>query len=238
MNVHNIMEEYVESRVKLMYAQLEKDRPAWLICETEDSCPDVASYVLNRIPPRYIVSGRGIVHNTDLLDNTQLRADIDALALEGIRLINTVRRPYYKNTRHAADVHLPQPSFNFPVFIGTVFDGSTFEPLPEAAITLKYGDLVVDMIDKTWSNPCNTYKSTKGTYSFWVKPFKADKPDISRHFNFTVEVSACGYSPVSYAFNIPLVSDNDSKIEMNTSYSLKIQDLFLFRSEIHNPMED
>jgi competence protein ComFB len=238
MNVHNIMEEYVESQVKRMYDQLVKDKPAWLICETEDSCPDVACYVLNRIPPRYIVSGRGIVHNTDLLDNTQLRADIDALALEGIRLINTVRRPYYKNIKQPSDVHLPQPSFNFPVFIGTVFDGSTFEPLPEAAITLKYGDLVVDMIDKTWSNPCNTYKSTRGTYSFWVKPFKADKSDISRHFNFTVEVSAQGYSPVSYAFNIPLVSDSDSKIEMNTSYSLKIQDLFLFRSEIHNPMED
>jgi competence protein ComFB len=232
------MEEYVESRVKLMYDHLNEKRPAWLVCETEDSCPDAVSYVLNRIPPRYIVSGRGVVHTTDLLDNPQLRADIDALALEGIRLINTVMRPYYKNTKRQAAAHTPQPSFNFPVFIGAVFDGSTFEPLPDAAVTLKYGELVVDMMDKTWSNPCNTYKSTKGTYSFWVKPFKADKADINRYFTFTVEVSVQDYTPASYAFNIPVVSDSDSKSEMNTSYSLKIQDLFLFRKDIVNPMED
>jgi competence protein ComFB len=237
MNVHNIMEEYVESRVKLMYDQLEKDRPAWLICETVDNCPDAVSYVLNRVPPKYIVSGRGIVHTTDLLDNTQLRADIDALALEGIRLINTVMRPYNKDTKHPAAAHIPQPSFNFPVFIGTIFDGSTFEPLPDAAVILKYGDIVVDMMDKTWSNPCNTYTSTKGMYSFWIKPFKAEKADISRYFTFTVEVIVPDYTPSSYAFTIPVVSDSDSKNVMNTSYSLKIQDLFLFRKNIINPME-
>jgi len=231
------MEEYVESRVKLMYDHLTADRPVWLICEQDDGCQEAASYVLNRIPPRYIVSSRGVVHSTDLLDNPQLRADIDALALEGIRLINTIQRPYYKNQKQSEASTPPQPSYNFPVFIGTVFDGSTFEPLPDTTITLKYDDLIVDMIDKTWSNPCNTYKSTKGTYSFWVKPFKAEKADISRHFNFTVEVTADGYDSSRYAFDIPIVSDNNSKMEMNTSYSLKLQDLFLFRNDVHNSME-
>ncbi|MFA6856986.1 MAG: late competence development ComFB family protein [Treponema sp.] len=237
MNVHNIMEEYVESRVKLMYDHLAVNKPAWLICGLDNGCPEAASYVLNRIPPRYIVSSRGVVHTSDLFDNPQLRADIDALALEGIRLINTIQRPYYKNSKQAAEASHLEPSFNFPVFIGTVFDGSSFEPLPDATITLKYGNLNVDMIDKTWSNPCNTYRSTKGAYSFWVKPFKAEKADISRHFNFTVEANADGYDPVRYAFDIPILSDNNSKMEMNTSYSLKLQDLFLFRNDIHNPME-
>jgi competence protein ComFB len=43
---------------------------------------------------------------------------------------------------------------------------------------------------------------------------------------------------VSYAFDIGVVSDPDSKMEMNTSYSLKVQDLFLFRNDVSNPMED
>lgn len=232
------MEEYVNSCVNLMFNQLNQNKPAWFTCDCQDCRLDTVSYVLNRIQPRYIVSGRGIVHSSEVLDNPQIQADVDALVLEGIRLINTVQRPYHKNIRRAGNADLQQPSFNFPVFIGTVFDGTCFEPLPDAAITLKYGDMIVDMVDKTWTNPCSTYKATKGTYSFWVKPFKADKTGESRLFNFTVEVSAKDYSPVSYAINIPVVSESDSRIEMNTSYSVKIQDLFLFRSDINNPMED
>ncbi|HAH62078.1 MAG TPA: competence protein ComFB [Treponema sp.] len=238
MNVHNIMEEYVKSRVDLMFDQLNENKPVWFTCSCEDCRLDAVNYVLNRTTPRYVVSGRGVVHNSEVLDNPQMRADVDALAIEGIRLINAVQRPYHKNIKQAGKNDIQQPSFNFPVFIGTVFDGTSFEPLSDAAITLKYGDMIVDMIDKTWPNPCRTYKATKGTYSFWAKPFRADKSGISRQFNFTVEVAVKEYSPVSYAFDIPVVSDSDSKTEMNTSYSVKIQDLFLFRSDVSNPMED
>ena len=238
MKVHNLMEEYVTTRVNLLYDQLNENRPSWLTCDCEDCRLDAVSYVLNRIPPRYVVSGRGIAHSNEVFEDTQIRADVDALSLEGIRLINTIQRPYHKNARKFGEKDTLQPSFNFPVFIGTVYDGSSFEPMYDAKVTLKYDDLVIDMIDKTWSNPCSTYKSTKGTYSFWVKPFLADKPDMSKRFHFTVEVSAAGYTPISYGFDIPVVSEADRRLEMNSSFSLKIQDLFLFRTEVDNPMED
>jgi Late competence development protein ComFB. len=238
MNVHNIMEEYVTTCVNQMLDQLMTNKPVWFSCDCEDCRLETVSYVLNRVQPRYIVSGRGIVHNSEELDNSQIRADVDALVIEGIRLISTVRRPYHKTPKRAEGLLPRGPSFNFPVFIGTVFDGSSFQPLSDATISLTYNDKIVEMIDKTWTNPCNTYNATKGTYSFWVKPFKADGPDISRQFNFTVKVSAADYTPVTYAFDIPVVSEAENKTEANTSYSVKIQDLFLFRTTIFNPMED
>jgi competence protein ComFB len=239
MKVHNIMEEYVKSRIELLYNQLNQNKPSWLTCDCDICRDDAISYVLNRIPPRYIVSGRGAVHNSDLLNNSQINADVDALGLEGIRLINSVQRPYHKtpaakkNDEHTA----AGPSFNFPVFIGGVYDGMTFEPLTDAQISLKNESCTAEMIDRTWSNPCSTYKSTRGAYSFWVKPIAAEKSDISRHFHFTLEVTAEGFTRVNYGFDIPVVSETDRRLEMNSSYSLKIQDLFLFKTDIKNNME-
>ncbi|MGI0530150.1 late competence development ComFB family protein [Treponema socranskii] len=236
MKVHNVMEELVMSRVALMYERLNETKPSWLTCDCEDCRIDVVSYVLNRIPPRYVVSGRGIVHTMNI-PMPQIKADIDALTMEAIRVINSVKRPYHKDIAPNAHSEESQISFNFPIFSGTVFDGASFEPLIDCTITLKCDEHNADMIDKTWSNPCKTYAPTNGSYSFWVKPFKAEKLGESKYFTFTVEVSANGYTPVSHAFSIPLVSEAEQRNEASTSYSLKIQDLFLFRSDVKNPME-
>ncbi|MGI5096212.1 late competence development ComFB family protein [Treponema socranskii] len=236
MKVHNVMEELVMSRVALMYERLNETRPSWLTCDCEDCRIDVVSYVLNRIPPRYVVSGRGIVHTMNI-PMPQIKADIDALTMEAIRVINSVKRPYHKDLAPSVHSEESQISFNFPIFSGTVFDGASFEPLIDCTITLKCDEHNADMIDKTWSNPCKTYAPTNGSYSFWVKPFKAEKLGESKYFTFTVEVSANGYTPVSHAFSIPLVSEAEQRNEASTSYSLKIQDLFLFRSDVKNPME-
>ena len=236
MKVHNVMEELVTSRVALMYERLNETRPSWLTCDCEDCRIDAVSYVLNRIPPRYVVSGRGIVHTMNI-PMPQIKADIDALTMEAIRVINSVKRPYHKDLAPSVHSEESQISFNFPIFSGNVFDGASFEPLIDCTITLKCDEHNADMIDKTWSNPCKTYAATNGSYSFWVKPFKADKVGESKYFTFTVEVSANGYAPASHAFSIPLVSEAEQRNEACTSYSLKIQDLFLFRSDVKNPME-
>ena len=232
MKVCNIMEEYVTSRVELLYNQLNQNKPSWLTCSCDNCRMDTICYVLNRVSPRYIVSGRGILHSSEILNDTQLRADIDAIALEGIRLISTVQRPYHNSLlKKASEAAKEEPSFNFPMFIGTVYDGTTFAPLADASIKLTMDNAIADMIDSSWSNPCSTFKSTKGSYSFWTKPIPANAKDESRHFRFTVQAVSKGYSPASYAFDIPVVSESTTRTEMNSSYSLKIQDLFLFRED-------
>lgn len=237
MKIHNLMEEFVTSHVNAIYDQLVKQKPVWLSCDCADCRIDAVSYVLNRTPPRYVVSGRGIIHSGDLFNSSQLRADVDALAVEGIRLINSVQRPYHKTPQSMAQSSLERPSFNFPIFMGAVFDGSTFEPLPNAKITLKKGDELAPMLDKTWNNPCMTYAATKGAYSFWVMPVDAEKTEASERFTFTLEVAAQGYVPACHAVDIAIVSEPMRRMEMNSSYSLKIQDIFLFREDIQNPME-
>jgi len=220
-----------------MDERLNEAKPSWFTCDCEDCRLDVVSYVLNRIPPRYVVSGRGVVHTMKLVPTPQIKADIDALVIEAVRAINSTKRPYHKELVPASRSQVPEVSFNFPIFSGSVFDGASFEPLIDCTITLKYGEDNADMIDKTWSNPCKTYAATNGSYSFWVKPFKADKVGESKYFTFTVAVAAKGYTPASHAFSIPLISEAEQRNEASPAYSLKIQDLFLFRSDVKNPME-
>jgi len=237
MKVHNVMEELITTRVNLMYERLNEAKPSWFTCDCEDCRLDVVSYVLNRIPPRYVVSGRGVVHTMKLVPTPQIKADVDALVIEAVRAINSTKRPYHKELVPASRSQVPEVSFNFPIFSGSVFDGASFEPLIDCTITLKYGEGNAEMIDKTWANPCKTYSVTNGSYSFLVKPMKADKAGESKYFTFTVAVAAKGYTPASHAFSIPLISEAEQRNEASTAYSLKIQDLFLFRSDIKNPME-
>jgi competence protein ComFB len=238
MDIHNVMEEIVFTRINDLYEQVKKVNPSWLTCDCINCRLDTASYVLNRIPPRYIVSGRGVTHTADTLDDAQLKADIDALGLEGIRLVSSAKRPYHTTNRKNCQVPSPNgPVFNFPTFLGSVMDGSTFEPLAGATILLRQNEATASMADMTWANPSYTFKSTRGDYTFWVKPVPAEKDNMSGKFHFTIEITAPGYTDVMYAFDVPLVSESVDRSQLDSTYSLKIKDLFLFRSDIENPME-
>jgi len=238
LEVHNIMEEQVIARVNELYDQVKEMNPAWLTCDCDNCRVDTINFVLNRIPPKYVVSGRGVTHNTALLADTQLKADIDALAIEGIRLVSAAKRPYHNAARKIEKPIVEGSVFNFPTFIGNVFDGTTFEPLSGAKILLKLDNENAQMMDISWANPTQTFAATKGSFTFWVKPIKADTQKESKEFHFSLEISANEYTPITYSFDVPLVSDDFDRRELNSTYSLKIQDLFLFRTDIENPMED
>ena len=93
------------------------------------------------------------------------------------------------------------------------------------------------MMDSSWANPCSTYRANRGNYTFWVAPEPASKEGVTREFTFTIEVTAEGYLPVTYSFDVPLVSEMNDRRELNSVYSLKIQDLFLFRTDVVNEQE-
>lgn len=234
MKVHNIMEEYVESRVNTFYDRLNQEKASWLTCDCDICRSDAISYVLNRIPPRYVVSARGVNHSSELMNNTQLRADVDTLTSQGVHLINSVQRPYHTpQQKRQQNVEKAQiPSFNFPVFTGTVYDGASFESLANVTVSLKTpeGELAT-MFDTTWENPCCTFKVTNGTYSFWVEPLCADKVGESKNFHFTLEASLPGYTPVSYGFDVPVISEENRRETMDSSCSLKMPDLFMFSAD-------
>lgn len=242
MNIHNLMEEYVAYRVNSLYNSLMTVRPAWLTCGCTNCRLDTICYVLNKLPPRYIVSSRGVVHTSQMLEESQMRADVDALAMEGMRLISAAQRPYHKNQAKEPDAAAenggtPAPAFHFPVFMGSVYNGITFEPLSDASIALVLDDRDVEMTDPSWQNPTYTYKSTKGAYSFWPKSIPAEKAGINRSYRFTVEASAQGFDSTVCSFEVTVVSEIKRQEAAATSFSLKIQDMFLFPANILNSAE-
>ena len=87
----------------------------------------------------------------------------------------------------------------------------------------------MEMVDRTWSNPASTYLSTNGAYSFWGKSVPAESEGENRTFNFTLEISAKGYSPILYHFEYPLKSEAYARHEFNAAYSVKIKEIVLFK---------
>ena len=83
-----------------------------------------------------------------------------------------------------------------------------------------------------------TYKSTKGNYSFWIKPLQTDAEGKPKKFTFSVEVTAEGYDSAIYSFELPLSSEMDVRTNLDSTFSLKIKDIVLFSKDIKNTMDD
>ena len=136
MNVHNLMEEIVKQKVDKLYENAKEEKVEWLSCDCENCRLDTVSFVLNRIPPKYVVSGRGATHAAIDLDNTQLQADVESLAMEGMRTVSSTKRPYHLDSSNNDAPKNVQPYFNFNSFTGRIFDGATFEPVSNASVLL------------------------------------------------------------------------------------------------------
>jgi len=239
MNVHNLMEEVVTYRINNLYEQVKEVNASWLTCDCENCRLDTISYVLNRIAPKYVVSGRGVLHARDVMEDPQVKADIDALGIEGIRIVSSTKRPFHTSPRKTCTVQKSQhPVFNFPTIQGAILEGNTFEPLIGATVKLLENGKEVTMADMTWANPINTFSSTKGTYSFWPKAVDANEEGETQKFTFAIQVSAPGYDDVNYSFDVTLSSEAVVKGELDTTVSLKIMDLVMFRSDIKNEMDE
>lgn len=237
MNVHNLMEEIVLHRVNNLYEHIKEIKASWLTCDCENCRMDAVSYVLNRVQPKYVVSGRGAIHASNVMDDPQIRADVDALGIEGIRIVSTTKRPFHTSSRSECEVRrVEKVAFNFPTIQGTILEGNTFEPLSGATVTLKCNGKEVEMADMTWPNPINTYNSTRGSYGFWPKAVETSVEGESKKFSFTLEVSCPGYDDVTYSFDTTLTSENVIRGELDTTISIKIMDLVMFRTEIENSM--
>ena len=232
MNVHNLMEDIVTKSVNTLYDRVKGENVSWLTCDCENCRLDTISYVLNRLPPKYVVSGRGITHNAEYLASPQLQADIDSLGMEGMRIVSTTKRPFHEANRKISTEKEQKPTFNFFTFTGSVLDGTTFEPVTDATVTLKLDGKIAEMFDASWPNPFKTVKSTKGVYSFWVKPVPAEKAGIAKNFPLCIEVKAEGYNDGVYHFEAPIMSENCVRTELDSTYTLKLNDLVIFKKNI------
>ena len=105
------------------------------------------------------------------------------------------------------------------------------EPVADGKVLLKFNGKEAEMVDKTWTNPYITCKSTNGSYTFWIKSIPAKKAGLDKIFNMTLEVTAEGYDSVIYNFELPIISDEKARTELNSNYTITIQNLVLFRKK-------
>lgn len=227
MKLHNQMEELVESKVRDIYTKLAAAKAPWLKCSCETCILDAVAYALNRTTPRYTIAGRP----SNVADDRQLSADLDALAIEAVRVINSIQRPDHKifSTSAGSDaLREAMPSFNFPVITGGVLDGNNFASLSGAVVTLKNEDGVVAMQDSTWNNPCKTFRATNGTFNFWPRSVTAKKTGLAQKFTFVAECSCPGYQNSIQTFEITLTSEERMKTFINNSVKMKVADFIMF----------
>ncbi|MBO7175575.1 MAG: late competence development ComFB family protein [Spirochaetaceae bacterium] len=94
MKVQNILESYIIKRTNALYEELLSSSNIALSCTCKNCRLETICYVLNRIPPKYIVSGRGVNHTMNII-NSQMKTDVDVAILDGIRLTASTKRPYH-----------------------------------------------------------------------------------------------------------------------------------------------
>ncbi len=180
MAVRNLMEDIVDSLVEEVLAKTNRD-------EKDDAViykDDVVTYVLNRIPPKYYTSERGMLHGK--LDSQfvfQQKTDILLLAHEGIKIIKKRRSselPAFKEDKIK--------EYFLPHILGEVLEETTFSIIPKVTVTLLYNDKPAGMIDKSWKNPYVTNKSTKGFFHFWpnLQDFEKEIKKGGREIPFSV----------------------------------------------------
>lgn len=226
MNVHNVMEEFVYSEVNALFDTALVNKAPWLTCSCSQCRLDTICYVLNRIPPRYIKSGRGLAHSQleDSIDKAQLSADINRIAIEGMKQVLATRRPHDSERTNLPDT----PVFNFPTFVGRILDGTTFEPLKDIPVTLLSGSEKAESIDGTWENPYYISGHTPGTFTFWVKPQSSKKEGTKKVFSFKLRAEKEGYDPLSFYFELGITSESFIRTAYTAEHSYILPDLHIF----------
>lgn len=203
MKLKNYQEEIVLSLVPIVL----EDRAD--LASDDALLHDVAAYVLNRVPPRYIVSERGftrIASEAWLADDTEsFEMSNDLIpVVELLILINkaidvvTRRRSGLGEIDSSEAEPLLTPDgkllyrHSFPQVVGRAVDHQTREPVIGAAITLQVDSDGPASSEPGWHNPYHTNDGTKGYFSFW--PRSVHRPGEKHEFRLTLTFEHTGYS--------------------------------------------
>ncbi|HEY1405732.1 MAG TPA: late competence development ComFB family protein [Spirochaetota bacterium] len=196
MAIKNIMEDVVLSTIEEI---LKEDK---FFSGAERYKQDISAYVLNRVPPKYVTSERGILHGK--LESRflfQQKTDIILLIHEALEVIRNRRD---KPTPSLSDSLASRELF-FPHIIGEVLEETTFSIVPDVEVTLLFKGKTVSMVDTSWENPYTTHKGTLGYYHFWpdVDP---SSMNIGNEVPMTIQFSHTFFKKKEMEVLIPVLS--------------------------------
>lgn len=211
MEIHNTTEDAVWAVIDEICREEEQSQ-AYHYCTSRACRIDAACYVLNRVPPRYVSSGRGMAHfESRYIEDPQLHVDIYTLAHEAFRRVTQVQRSYYHDESGRPAGSHSGPVYRFPTIKGRIFHALTFEPMKDIDITLLEHGEPVEMVDPRWNNPYRVVSHTNGTYLFRPAPRDAEESGQVARFEFELRAEATGFEPFRHFFELELTSDRDTE---------------------------
>lgn len=231
MELHNTVEDLIIARVDEIFADIMKERNPKKLCLCNQCRMDTICYVLNRTPPHYIVSHRGVARvQWETIERQQQVADITTLIYEGIKKVNHNQRPNFPHTAKENEIGQEKnlPVFNIPTIIGRLFNGNNFAPLSDVYVELRRNGKLVVMKDENWQNPCNIVPHTEGTFSFWPAVVAAEQVDDHEIFEYSLQVSAPEFEPLIHCFKIPVASEIQTAKSFTLERTFKLPDLYMF----------
>lgn len=229
MEIRNLMEDLVQATVAELFASQAKGA-AQGFCTCDQCRLDVACFVLNRLKPEYVVSGRGVAYTEqDYVEKLQKTADVVSLVREGWAKINSSPRPYHVGEACCKDYELPKgPLFNLPPLMGRLFNGNTFEPIASGALRLEADGAPARMMDAHWQNPYPLVPNTAGTFIFWPLPVAAGAVGEERTFSFMIAGEFDGFEPLGHYVELRLVAEAEAVNSFSLAHVHKLGDLYLF----------
>ncbi len=163
--IYNIVNEVLKSDNDIKNLNLHKD--------------DIVAYILNRIPPKYITSERGVLHGKlEARYIIQQKTDILLLLYEAVEVFSK-RRPTEQGDE---DNDVDMDKCRFPHIFGEILEETTFTIVPDVEVSLLYHGKSSEMINRGWKNPYITNKATMGFCHFW--PIYDEKMGDARKIPF------------------------------------------------------
>jgi competence protein ComFB len=231
MDVHNTVEDAVIPTVNEIFEAIEKEGNPDKYCDCNQCRMDTICYVLNRMPPHYILSNRGASRVQGKgLEHQQWLADMTALIHEGIRRVNHNQRPNVSHNREedGSDAGNRFPVYNVPTIMGRIFDGNSFAPLSNVYVELLWNGQPVPMKDSNWQNPYRIVSNTEGAFSFWPAADRASAAGKHKTFEYTLRVTAPELETLTHFFKIPVASEMRTESSFNLARTFKLPDLYMF----------
>ena len=231
MDVHNTVEDTVIAKVKQLFEEIGNNKANRNICLCEQCQVDVTCYALNRLPPRYIVSNRGVSRvKNESIEYQQQAADIVSLVNEGLKIVSHNQRPNFSHSSEikSAGLDSKQPVYNVPAIMGRVFNGVNFAPVSDVKLELIWDNKLISMKDGNWQNPCVIVPKNEGNYSFWPAADIASGVGKHKLFEYTLKVSAAGFETLVHFFKIPVASEISIAGSFSLERTFKLPDLYIF----------
>jgi competence protein ComFB len=197
MAIKNIMEDIILSTIDEI---MKEDK---FFIGVDRYKQDIAAYVLNRVPPKYITSERGILHGK--LESRflfQQKTDVILLIHEALDVIKARRDiPTQKITESLSD-----SEWFFPHIIGEVLEETTFSIVPDVEVVLLFNNVPAKMVDNSWDNPYYTNRGTLGYYHFWPEVNKSMVTE-SKSVKFVLRFSHKKFKDKEMEVLVPVLDD-------------------------------